>query len=181
VKKIVILLAAALAFSSVPALAQTAALNADTTVAAKELMDVMNARAMMRASMQQMSQQMPQMLRAMMGPVMEGKGKQLTAEQKKALEVKLEQSIPGMVGAMQKVFGDPKLSEELERETTAIYARNFSADEMRQMVAFYRSPVGAKMLATMPKLMQESMVASQKIIVPRMGKLIEEMTAGMAK
>ena len=131
-KKIVALLAAALAFSCVPAAAQTDAATAESSVAAKQLMDAINARGLMQAS-------------------------------------------------MQKLFNDSAMLDELERETTAIYARNYSVDEMRQLLAFYRSPIGAKMLSTMPKVMQESMVASQKIIMPRIGKMVEEMTANIVK
>lgn len=180
-KKILALLAAALAFSSVPAAAQTDAPSPEAAAAAKEMMDAINARGMMQASMQHMTIQLPEMLRAMTGSVMEAKGKGLSADQKKAMQADLEKAMPGMMASMQKLFGDPTLLDDLERETTAIYARNYTVDEMRQLLAFYRSPVGAKMLATMPKVMQESMAISQKIIVPRMGKVVEEMTANLAK
>lgn len=180
-KKIVALLAAALAFSCVPAAAQTGAPTAESAAAAKQLMDAINARSLMQASMQHMTQQLPDMLRAMTGSVMESKGKGLSAADRKAMQAELEKILPGMMASMQKIFGDPALLDELERETTAIYARNYTVEEMRELLAFYRSPVGAKMLATMPKVMQESMMASQKIIMPRMGKVVEEMTADIVK
>lgn len=41
---------------------------------------------------------------------------------------------------------------ELVAETPAIYARHFTADELRALVAFYRSPVGRKSLAVMPAI-----------------------------
>jgi hypothetical protein len=185
VKKIVALLAAALAFSQVPAAAQSAApadtATAESTAAAKQLMDAINARSLMQASMQHMSAQLPQMLRAMTDSMVENKGKNMSAAEKKAAQADLEKAIPGMMAAIQKLFSDPALLDDFERETAAIYARNYTADEMRQLLAFYRSPVGAKTLATMPKVMQESMALSQKIMVPRMGKVIEEVTANIAK
>jgi hypothetical protein len=52
---------------------------------------------------------------------------------------------------------------------------------MHQVSAFYKSPVGAKMLASMPQLMQESMLASQKVIMPRIAKMVEGMSASAAK
>jgi hypothetical protein len=42
-------------------------------------------------------------------------------------------------------------------EAPAIYARHFSADELRGLSAFYRTPLGIKALAVMPKVMGESM------------------------
>lgn len=180
-KKIVALLAAALAFSCVPAAAQTGAATPESAVAAKQLMDAINARALMQASMQQAAQQLPQMLRAMTSSIAESKAKEMSAADKAAMQAKLEQALPGMMAPLQAMFSDASLLDELERETTAIYARNYTVAEMRELLAFYRSPIGAKMLATMPKVMQESMMASQKIIVPRMAKVVEEMTANIVK
>jgi hypothetical protein len=180
VKKILALLTAALAFSCVPAAAQDAA-SAESTIAAKQLMEAINVRGMMQASVRQMMQRLPEMMRAMTGSVMDAKGKGLSAAEKAEVKAELEKALPGMMDSMQKMFGDPQLLDEMERETTAIYARNYTVDEMRELLAFYRSPIGAKMLATMPKVMQESIEMSQKIIVPRMGKLIEETTGNIAK
>ena len=183
-KKIVALLAAALAFSCVPAAAQNApidAATAESTVAARQLMDAINARGMMQASMQHAAAQLPGMMQSMTASLVESKGKGLSAADKKAMQAELEKALPGMMASMQKLFSDPVMLDELERETTAIYARNYTAAEMRELLAFYRSPIGAKMLSTMPKVMQESMAVSQKIIVPRVGKMVEEMTANIVK
>ncbi|MYN08042.1 DUF2059 domain-containing protein [Pseudoduganella aquatica] len=178
-KKIVALLAAALALSCAPAMAQNAVPSAESTAAAKQLMEAINARGLMQASMQQMTAQMPQMLRAMSGGMIETRARGMTPAKKAAAQAELEKMIPAMTASLQKFFADPALFDELERETTAIYARNYTVDEMRELLAFYRSPIGAKMLATMPKVMQESMQTSQKIILPRMGKIVEEMTANL--
>ncbi len=40
-------------------------------------------------------------------------------------------------------------------EAAPVYARHFSAQELRDMTAFYRSPTGAKALQMMPKVMAE--------------------------
>lgn len=48
---------------------------------------------------------------------------------------------------------------DLNKESPAIYARYFSADELRDMLAFYRSPTGAKMLKVMPQITAEMMAA----------------------
>jgi hypothetical protein len=36
-----------------------------------------------------------------------------------------------------------------------IYARYFTADELRQLAAFYKSPIGVKALSQIPKVMAE--------------------------
>lgn len=43
-----------------------------------------------------------------------------------------------------------------------IYARHFSADEIKQLIAFYESPIGKKMTAEMPAITSESMTAGQQ-------------------
>jgi hypothetical protein len=61
----------------------------------------------------------------------------------------------------------------------AIYARNFTADEMRQVTAFYRGPVGQKFLDKMPAIAQESMGVGQQfgqtIATELRAKIIEEL------
>lgn len=44
---------------------------------------------------------------------------------------------------------------EVMRDSPAVYARHFTADELRAMLAFYKSPVGQKALSTMPTVMTE--------------------------
>jgi hypothetical protein len=48
-------------------------------------------------------------------------------------------------------------------EAAPVYARHFSAQELGEMTAFYRSPTGAKALQLMPKVMAEFF----GIIMPR--------------
>jgi hypothetical protein len=51
---------------------------------------------------------------------------------------------------------------KLLEDIAAIYARNFTADELRQVTGFYRQPVGQKFLDKMPAIMQDSMGVGQK-------------------
>jgi hypothetical protein len=50
---------------------------------------------------------------------------------------------------------------ELLHEAALLYARHFSTDELEQMVGFYKSPVGQKMVTEQPKMMQEMALAAQ--------------------
>ena len=42
-----------------------------------------------------------------------------------------------------------------------IYDKYYTEEEINQIIAFYNSPVGKKMISTMPLVMQESMAAGQ--------------------
>jgi uncharacterized protein len=44
---------------------------------------------------------------------------------------------------------------EAMKEAPAIYARHFTADELKDLVAFYRTPTGAKALRETPQVMGE--------------------------
>ena len=44
---------------------------------------------------------------------------------------------------------------EVMKDAPEVYARHFSAQELRNMVAFYKSPTGSKALHEMPKVMAD--------------------------
>ncbi|MCG6206200.1 DUF2059 domain-containing protein [Rhodopseudomonas sp. HC1] len=50
---------------------------------------------------------------------------------------------------------------ELIDAVTLIYAKNFTPDEMRSLLAFYRTPTGTKLLDKTPSLTQQTMAAGQ--------------------
>ena len=50
---------------------------------------------------------------------------------------------------------------ELEDPVITIYDDNFSADEIKQLLAFYQSPVGRKIVIQLPQLMQQSVSMGQ--------------------
>ena len=70
-------------------------------------------------------------------------------------------------------------SSELVDLIAVVYARNFTAAELQQVSAFYRSPVGQKFLEKMPTITQESMQAGQKwgqtVAGEMRGRIIEEL------
>jgi hypothetical protein len=68
---------------------------------------------------------------------------------------------------------------EIVDEITALYARNFSAEELNAITAFYRGPVGQKFLSKLPAITQESMVIGQKfgqsVASEMQGRIVEEL------
>jgi len=51
---------------------------------------------------------------------------------------------------------------ELVAALAPVYAGNFTADELRQLTAFFRTPVGQKYLQKAPALVQEAMTIGNK-------------------
>jgi len=58
--------------------------------------------------------------------------------------------------------------EDLKIDVAAVYAEVFSEEELREIIAFYQSPLGEKLLDRMPELMQKSMQITQDRIRPMM-------------
>jgi hypothetical protein len=52
--------------------------------------------------------------------------------------------------------------KELEDAVVVVYASNFSAAELRDLTAFYKSPTGQKLLQKTPFVTQQTMAAGQK-------------------
>jgi hypothetical protein len=61
---------------------------------------------------------------------------------------------------------------DVMKEAPAIYARNFTAQEMRDIVAFYRTPTGTKTLRVMPEIMADVTAT----MTPRMQGLQEKVS-----
>jgi hypothetical protein len=70
--------------------------------------------------------------------------------------------------AIPAAFFDRFLSAARERRSELgallipIYDRHFTADELRELLAFYRTPIGHKLLAEQPAIAQEAMAAGQQ-------------------
>lgn len=54
-----------------------------------------------------------------------------------------------------------KLSHGLREQLIPIYSRHYSAAEIRQLIAFYKSDLGKKTIAVMPLIAKDSMTAGQ--------------------
>ncbi|MNT21075.1 hypothetical protein D3C72_1563990 [compost metagenome] len=64
-----------------------------------------------------------------------------------------------------------------------IYTSNFSESELKELIAFYESPLGRKVLDKMPALTQQSAQLTQSRLegaVPEVNKLLSDMTSELA-
>jgi hypothetical protein len=95
--------------------------------------------------------------------------KPLTDEQRKRLDAFLDRSSERIATAlawknMQPVYRD-------------IYRQTFTAEDIDAMVAFYGSQAGQNLLDKMPQLMQNSMAAVQKMLVPILQDMQKDLEA----
>lgn len=180
-KKFVLALSAAAAFAAFPsfALAQSS-VDPQATAAVKAMFDAMEMRKNLSAMNAQMQQAMPGMMRQQLSAMIQADPK-LNAEQKKQALAKAEQMLPAMSQTIGKVFNDPTLIDQMIDEMVPLYASNYTVAEIRELSAFYQSPVGRKMMALSPKLAAEGMAAGQRVMMPRIGKLMQDMAQDVQK
>jgi uncharacterized protein len=79
--------------------------------------------------------------------------------------------------AMMPAFNESaqKRVNELTETLATIYASNFTADELRDLAAFYRTPTGQKFLARQAAIAQQSMAAGQQLGRAVMGDVQQQM------
>ncbi|MNE88828.1 hypothetical protein D3C80_1861720 [compost metagenome] len=73
--------------------------------------------------------------------------------------------------------------DKLKPELVKIYTSNFSEQELKDLIAFYESPLGKKVLEKMPSLTQQSAQLTQSRLeaaVPEVNKLLSDMTSELA-
>jgi hypothetical protein len=149
----------ALAFAAALCVRPVAAQPVDekALAAAKELITVMRAT-------DQIKQMLPNIMQMIKPMIIQGRAD---------VEKDVDAMIPVLLEGMSSRVG------ELADQMATLYARNFTADEMKQMTAFYLSPVGQKFLEKMPTVAQQSMqigqAFGQKVAIELQSKLAEEM------
>ena len=77
------------------------------------------------------------------------------------------QAHPGRKDVIEAVLEDQademvRRRSELHDEIAHVYADDFTADELRQILKFYRGPLGQKFLKKMPLVTQKTIVLGQK-------------------
>ena len=72
------------------------------------------------------------------------------------------QSNPNIPAGFWDEFQKEIKPEELLELSVPAWAKHFTHDDIKELIKFYESPIGKKMIEVQPKVMQESMVAGQK-------------------
>jgi hypothetical protein len=176
-KKTLAAIASAIVMTCAPVFSHAAAPvpSADPAVVAatKDMFAAMKVREMMTNMMAQMEQQMPIQGRAMRTAAING-NPNMTPQQKAEQLAKVDENVQAAVTEAHAVFSDPTLIDDMIAEMVPLYAETYTLDEIHQLTAFYASPLGQKMQATMPALMSRSMQISQRVMMPRIQKVMAQ-------
>ncbi|MEM0980564.1 MAG: DUF2059 domain-containing protein [Cyanobacteria bacterium P01_H01_bin.58] len=102
----------------------------------------------------------------------------LSPEEESALIAEVSQSTERLVLAFAETMQEEvTYSEMLERVYYPVYNQYFTEANLQDLIAFYETPVGQKLVEISPQLFQTSMERTNEIFLPRMlaimGQLIE--------
>lgn len=155
--------------------AATPLASADPAViaATKRMLEVMKVRATMASVVQTVEQQMSGQFRAAMLDSV-NRNAALTPQQKADQIKRMDDEIPKQTARLHAIFADPTLADDMVAELVPLYAETYTLDEIRQMTAFYASPVGQKMQASAPTLLARSFEISQRVMMPRIQKAMAQ-------
>jgi hypothetical protein len=120
--------------------AQAQSPSPESLAAAKELINTIN---------------FPDQFKALM-PIMMKNLKPAIVQGRADIDRDYEDMMPGLLDAFQSRIG------ELSDAAAAIYASNFSAEELKTVIAFYKTPAGQKFLQKQPVILQQTMAAGQQ-------------------
>ena len=63
----------------------------------------------------------------------------------------------------------------MEEITAASYEKHYTLDEIRDLIAFYKTPTGQKTLKLMTTIMTETMVSVQEKLLPKIPQILKEL------
>jgi hypothetical protein len=71
----------------------------------------------------------------------------------------------------------PLQEAELREQIVPVYADRFSASELKDILTFYRSPLGKKLVAELPEITRRSLAVGQEWGKQQTGKLMAKLKA----
>ncbi len=75
----------------------------------------------------------------------------LSAAGKLAAKSELPRMVEVMTRESDRYLSDPKLIAEMKNVTMTVMAKHFTPDEIREITAFYKTPIGVKVVTEMPQ------------------------------
>lgn len=127
------------------------------------LLEVTRARQMVDAMLPQIEASQQQMVAQLAG------GRELDAAQQQ----RLDRIMASSAASMRKALSWDNL-EPLYRD---VYRQTFTGEDVDAIVAFYESATGQRMLDKMPELMQNTMAAVQRLVVPMLQDMERQVAA----
>lgn len=101
--------------------------------------------------------------------------KNLTPAKKQELKQMTVKSAERISNRFREFFAQRmNIGQMLEEISLPIYDKNFTASELRDLIAFYRTPTGQKIIEISPKMTMEAMMAFSEKFMPKLQEFMKE-------
>jgi hypothetical protein len=160
-----------------PETAATQEVSAAKQALIKQILDLTNSRvnteAMFNAQFTEMEKHLPEIEWQAISSMDEFK--QLTPVQKEEVRQKLNESSAKMSKRLRQLFLEHiDMKQMVEDISYSVYDKHFSEAELADLLAFYKSATGQKVIAEMPGLFAESIAKASEMISPKIKEIVEE-------
>ena len=101
--------------------------------------------------------------------------KSLTATQKQEMQQMMIETAERVSKRYREFFSQKlNIGQMLEEVSYPIYDKNFTESELRDLIAFYKTPTGQKMIQIAPKMTMEAMMAFNEKFTPKLQEFMKE-------
>jgi hypothetical protein len=141
----------------------------------KELVTLINGENNAKEFLDVMSSQMDATRKATITAILDERT-DLSAAERKALEDTLIKDMETMSKRFQaRLLEKLDYAGMIDEIATAVYDKNYTLEEIRDLLVFYKSPTGQKSLKLMPTIMRETMQAVQERLIPKIPVILREL------
>jgi hypothetical protein len=154
--------------------AQTGVSN-EKQAAIRELVTLMNAENNAKDFLEVMSAQMDSTRKATVTAMLDERT-DLSPAERKALEDALIKDMETMGKRFQaRLLEKLDYGAMIDEIAIEVYDRNFTLEEVKDLITFYKTPTGQKLLKLLPAIMRETMQAVQERLIPKIPAIIREL------
>ena len=130
-----------------------------------------NSQKTLEAVMAQMATQFPQMLTEVSAT-----RKDLTPEQQEQVKREAARGLERSLARFRERLGALYTSREFfEQVYYPVYAKYFTESDLRDLLLFYQSPTGQKMLRVQPEFLADTLKRSFEVVGPKLQQMMQEL------
>jgi hypothetical protein len=128
---------------------------------------------MLKAQAEQMDKQLPDIIWQAVADMKELKS--LTPEQREELRLKVvSNSLRSGRRVYELIQEKIDFNKLIEDVSLPLYDKYLTESELRDLVVFYKSPTGKKVIEVMPNLVAESMTRTAEVVLPRFTEIMRQ-------
>lgn len=135
-----------------------------------------NIDAMLDAMMRQSEEDLPNLLTQI-----NSSGEKRPPEEQAALEKQAEEIAVRVNKRLREFFQKMNFAQAIDDLAASTFDKYFTESELKELIAFYKSPAGRKTIELMPVLLTELMTKMNETLVPKIQEEIDKIIADEAK